>query len=110
MPAGLFVLEEGPDDARFVERVLCPLLHPRYQWVKLYQFANKKHFQVCKFVSAMPKLDADYILLKDLDDSPCVAHRKDLVRVALGVTDPSKVHIVVAEIGRGIWPGSMRSI
>lgn len=95
---GLFILIEGPDDNRFVERVISKPLSELYAWVKTYEYAHKAPKEVCALIRCLGSMNADYIFLKDLDLAPCVTFRKEKVREKYVVVDNANILVVKREI------------
>lgn len=95
---GLFIWVEGPDDQRFFEVVIKPILDIAFRFVAVRPYAEKKTTEINKFLKAAPHLHADYVFVADNDHSPCVTRRKqELVRTYPSL-DPARIIVVVKEI------------
>ena len=98
MAEGLFVFLEGPDDARFIGRIIYPIAVQKYKWVGNYEYARKKPRQVCGCLTNLLNIDADYIFLADKNQSPCISHRIPKVIERFPAVKQGHIVIVVAEI------------
>jgi hypothetical protein len=94
----LFLLVEGDDDARFVERIVIPELRSRYDFVQVWKFAQKKKEKVNAFLRSIKSMGADYLLLGDLNAYPCFPKKKEALLQAFTELESTKTVIVVREI------------
>jgi hypothetical protein len=67
----LFLLVEGDDDPRFVERVVIPKLGSCYDFVQAWKYAQRKAEKVNAFLRSINSMGADYLFLGDLNAHPC---------------------------------------
>lgn len=76
----LYILLEGDDDERFFEEVLKPIYAEKYDHVLLWKYSQKKKERINHFLNSVKAMQAagtaDTLLVADLDQSPCVTHRK----------------------------------
>ena len=76
----LYVLLEGDDDVRFFEEVIKPICAEQYDHVHLWSYSQQKKEKVNDFLNSIRAMQtdglADSLLVADLDQSPCVTHRK----------------------------------
>jgi hypothetical protein len=77
-----WVLLEGSDDQRFFEKVIKPIVSPPYVSAQTWQYAQQKRERTRNFLSAISKMSSDYLLWGDINDSPCVTARKDIIKAA----------------------------
>lgn len=94
----LFLFVEGDDDERFFRSVVLPLLRSSYEDIQFVKFRALKKEKIRGFVRSIASMQADYILVHDLDRHPCATAAKDQVLRTLPYLDPDRVHIVKAEI------------
>jgi hypothetical protein len=94
----LFLLVEGEDDARFFEHVVIPLLLRDYQRVEPVQIRAWPKEKLKKFLHSVEAMDAEYLLVGDLDFHPCVTAAKEVVVKRQPFVEPARVQIVKAEI------------
>jgi len=94
----LFILVEGADDVRFFDRVIKPLLEPRYASVELIAFASLRRGMVSRFLRSLERLGHDYILATDIDTEPSVKAKKRVITERFPGLDPKRVVIVIKEI------------
>jgi hypothetical protein len=94
----LYLLVEGDDDARFVERIVIPELSSRYDFVHVWKFAQKRPGRVNAFLRSIKAMGADYFLLGDINAYPCFPKKRDALLRALTELDSGKTFVVVSEI------------
>jgi hypothetical protein len=94
----LYLLVEGDDDVRFVERVVIPKLSSRYDCAQPWKFAQKKKEKVNAFLRSIKAMGADYVLLADINAHPCFPKKKEALLQAFIELESTKTVIVVREI------------
>lgn len=96
----LYVLIEGVDDERFIESIIEPLLRTKYDLIKPYQYKQKTRKTIKALISSIEKIDfADYFFLRDINDSPCVTARLEIIKTKYADRiDINNIIIVVKEI------------
>jgi hypothetical protein len=94
----LFLLVEGDDDVRFVERIVVPKLRSRYDFVQAWKFAEKKKEKVNAFLRSIKAMGADYLLLADLNAYSCFPKKKEALLQAFTELGSRNTFIVVREI------------
>jgi len=96
----LYVFVEGDDDERFFSAILLPRLREKYGGVKVIKYAQKpKKFEYLgKFIRSICSMRADYILVVDIDSSPCVTAKKQEVQGNLKNLSQDRILVVVKEI------------
>lgn len=95
----LWLLVEGNDDQRFAENVLVPEFRRVYDDVLIWQYSQiaiPKRVNFLRSIHAIP--GADYILLCDIDDHPCVTSKKEWVKSRLPSLADDRIAVVVKEI------------
>lgn len=93
------VLLEGPDDTRFFDAILRPILESRYDYVQTWQYAGEKHEKTKNYLRAIKAMKADCVFLRDINASPCVTAKKEAIQKTYPrVVEPPNVFIVVLEI------------
>lgn len=98
MGQGLFVLVEGPDDVRFFDTVLVPIWRRRYGFVKVVAWANRKAEFVNRLVRSAKGMRAEYVLVADCDQHPCVSGKRQWVRQQFQMVEEARILVVVREI------------
>jgi len=73
----LYIFIEGPNDIRFFEIVIKPLLSEYFECVQFYEYGTKTKKQVKTFLKALNNMGIKYIFVKDFDSSPCISKRKN---------------------------------
>jgi hypothetical protein len=73
----LFLLVEGDDDLRFVERVVIPKLSSCYDFVHAWKYAQRKAEKVNAFLRSIKSMGAEYLFLGDLNAHPCFPKKKE---------------------------------
>jgi hypothetical protein len=94
----LFVWVEGPDDLRFFETMVKPVLARRYDWITIVQYACMKDEKVRDFIVSIAGMRADYIFVRDLDDLPCASEAKAETVTHVTSLDPARIAVVKREI------------
>ena len=77
----LFIFVEGPDDERFISRVVVPRLQERYNHIKFIKYATMTKIAVEAFVkTCTQKATYDYLFVCDMDargdKTLCITSRK----------------------------------
>ena len=94
----LYLLVEGDDDARFVERIVIPKLTSRYDFVKLWKFAQERKEKVSQFLRSIKAMGADYVLLADINAHPCFPKKKEALLQVFTELESRNTLVVVREI------------
>ena len=76
----IFVWVEGPDDFRYFETMVRPLLSATYDWIDIVQYASMTDKIVVDFIQSIVAMGADYIFARDIDRFPCITAAKIDVR------------------------------
>ena len=92
----MWIFVEGSDDRIFVERVLHPILEEKYDCITTWEYARKRHEKTAEFIRSVRSMQADYLFLADIDDSPCVTAKKDTVATKYCQAVESANAIIVA--------------
>ncbi len=89
---------EGSDDERFFEGVLKRYFQSWYNDVRVIKYAEMPKGKMKKYFESIRSINgADYILLVDLNGSPCVTARKQKTREKFSIEE-DKIVVVVQEI------------
>jgi hypothetical protein len=97
----LYVLVEGNDDERLIERIIKPELEKRYHSVQLYRYAVQPPKKIENFLKSIVSMKADYMILTDINHSPCVTQRKNLLKtkkIKSRLVEDDKIIVVIKEI------------
>jgi hypothetical protein len=94
----LFLLVEGDDDLRFVERVVIPKLGSCYDFVQAWKYAQRKAEKVNAFLRSIKSMGAEYLLLADINAHPCLRSKKEALLQKFTQLDDRRALIVVREI------------
>ena len=95
---GLFILVEGSDDERLIRHIYQTSLRDRYQWIKFYQYSQRKPKQIRAFIRSIRSLNADYLFFSDIDLEPCITSKKEKLAKKYQGLNPQRTQIVVIEI------------
>jgi hypothetical protein len=96
--ARLYLLVEGDDDVRFVERIVIAKLRSPNYFVQAWKFAQKKKAEVNRFLRSIKSMCADYLLLADLNAYPCFPRKREALLDTLTELESGKTLIVIREI------------
>ena len=95
----MWVFVEGKDDRRFVNAVLRPILEEEYDFVDTWEYAQETPKKVIQFLRAMKSMKAGCLFLADIDDSPCVSAKRDVLGARFPqALEPADAVVVVREI------------
>lgn len=94
----LFILVEGDDDERFFDRVIIPLYEQIYDYVQPWKYSQQKSKKVNGFLNSIHAMQADYIFVADMDESPCVTDRKERITSQFEKLSEDRILIVCREI------------
>jgi len=94
----LFLLVEGDDDVRFLERIVIPKLSARYDSVQAWKYAQKKTEKVNAFLRSIKAMRADYLLIGDLNAYQCFPKKKQALLQVFTELESGKTVVVVREI------------
>ena len=94
----LYLLVEGDDDARFVDRVIIPRLRGRYDLAQSWRFAQETRRKVNAFLRSIKAMGADYLLLADINAHTCFPKKRTALHEAFSELEGEKTVIVVREI------------
>jgi len=95
----LWVLLEGNDDERFFEWIIKPIFEERYDFVKSWQYAQKKTKEVKAFLISIKSMGSDYFIWGDINSVPCVNAKKERLLVRYDkILDAENIIVVIREI------------
>jgi len=105
----LFIFLEGPDDIRFFENVIIPMIKDDYDDIKpinYKSYKNRKKIYVINLIKSIKSIPAHYLFVTDINDSPCITHKKnEQYRIYNSVLDSEKTVVVVQEIESWYYAG-----
>lgn len=99
----LYILIEGSDGGNFFNGIIKPLFEKKYDWVNIVPHAQKppkitRQFINCINSMSSDNLVADYIFVTDINDAPCITHRKQTTQNKISNIDKDKIMIIRKEI------------
>ena len=96
----LFILVEGDDDERFFDRVIKPMIvcEQIYDYVQLWKYAQAKKQKVNGFLRSINAMQAEYLFVSDMDESPCVTDKKARIASKFEKLSEDRILIVCREI------------
>ena len=94
----LFILLEGDDDERFFDRVIKPKYERIYDYVQLWKYAQAKKQKVNGFLRSINAMQAEYLFVSDMDESPCVTDKKARIASKFEKLSEERILIVCREI------------
>jgi hypothetical protein len=100
----LYIFVEGPDDERFFEHVVVPLLKQRYAYVKIVQWAGIRPIERLRRIRNLGQ-SADWLFVTDNNLSPCVTVRKQKLQEQMPTIDVARIFVVVESIEGWYWAG-----
>ncbi len=94
----LYIFVEGDDDERFFERIIIPILEKRYSIITIVKYAQMQPKKRRNFINSITAMNADYIFVADINNSPCVTKKKETIREMICNIDENKIIVVTKEI------------
>lgn len=94
----LFIFVEGDDDTRFFDTIVKPLFERKYNYVKIWDYAQELPKRIRRFINSINAMSADYIFTTDINDAPCITYRKERKRDKYKNIDKDKIVVVIREI------------
>lgn len=76
----VWVLLEGGKDSRFFQGVLRPMIEAKYDLAQAWEYAQEPPKKTVDFIKSIRQMKSDYFFLGDINDSPCVTRKKELIR------------------------------
>jgi hypothetical protein len=95
---GLYIFVEGDRDEVFFERIVKPRLVDRYNNIIVVKYAQKGIEYIKSYIRSILSMNADYIFIADIDNSPCKTAKKEELRRRFPNLEQNKIIIVVKEI------------
>lgn len=65
----IYILVEDTTDVKFMEQIIEPFLERKYHQIIYFKYARKKKTKFKKFIEVIHKINADYFLIGDYDES-----------------------------------------
>jgi len=94
----LFIWVEGDDDRRFFTKIIKPIFQQNYDWVEVIPYATLRQEKINRFILSIKSMNADYIYVTDINNSPCIAAKKQKIRDKHQIIDQDRMTIVIKEI------------
>ncbi len=94
----LFIWVEGPTDKRFFEEIVEPRLKKKYHLIETRSYATLKAEKINNFLKAIKAMNADYLYVTDINNSPCVTDKKQNVQRKLKNIEENNIIVVIKEI------------
>ncbi len=94
----LFIWVEGEYDVKFFEWIIKPILKEKYNCVKLIQYANESPKWRTNFLRSITAMNADYIYVADINQTPCVTAKKQKIQDEVKNIDNDRIIVVIKEI------------
>ncbi len=94
----LYIWVEGPDDERFFNRIVLPILSTKYDSIKVIQYAKETLTWRKNFIKSMIAMEADYIFVADVDSASCITAKKEKIKHDLPNINDNKIIVVIKEI------------
>ena len=106
----IYVLLEGEDDERFLNKIIKTELEKRHSRVKVYKYAQVTRKELEKFVSWLKKSSTAYIFFSDMDRVACYTKKKEQITSKTSKNvDAARIAVVKAEIESWYLAGLDRS-
>ncbi|EHH1058347.1 MULTISPECIES: DUF4276 family protein [Vibrio harveyi group] len=93
----IYVLVEGADDKRFVNKVLSPILKEKYGGYKVWEYAKKKDVAINNFIKSINSMGSDCLFLVDSDNNEADEIKKKYL-TKFSQLQEEKISVVLREI------------
>jgi len=97
----LFIFVEGPDDERFFEKIK-PVIENKFDLVKFIRWATVSSISLGKYIKSLRSTDsANYFFVTDINNSPCITHRKMRLKKVKNygkVLEEERIVVVIKEV------------
>lgn len=95
----LYILVEGDDDDRLLNKIISSLVFERFDNIKTYKYSQQKAEKIDDFLKTIKSQQHwEYIFIADYDNSPCKAIKKQRLTEIFHELDANRIFIVVKEI------------
>ncbi len=94
----LFIWVEGEDDIRFFNKIIKPMFETNYDSVEIISYAGLKKKIVYNFFKGIKAINADYIYVTDINNTPCITVKKKKIQNKLKNINKDRIAVVVKEI------------
>ena len=94
----LWLLVEGADDSRFCTEVLRPIFQERYDHIEIWEYSQQKLSRLSELLQTIGAMNDDYLLIRDMDDRPCVTATKEAIASRISGLSWDRVVVVPREI------------
>jgi len=94
----LFILVEGNDDVRFFDTIVKPLLETKYDSVLVRPYRHQRPRKVGNFLRSIKAMNRCYLLVADINGSPCITAKKQQIQNRYRDADASRIVVVRREI------------
>ncbi|MEA5537160.1 hypothetical protein [Crocosphaera sp. XPORK-15E] len=103
----LFIWVEGPEDERFVEKILKPCFQESYNKISVIKYSQKTSKFKKDFISSIIAMGtkADYFYLADIDSFTCITTKKNKIKQEITNIDTNKIIVVCKEIESWYYAG-----
>ena len=89
---------EGDDDERFFDRLISPLYKQICDHVQIWKYSQETTKRVNGFLNSIHAMQADYIFVADMDESPCVTAKKERITSQFEKLSDDRILVVCREI------------
>ncbi|MDW8120810.1 MAG: hypothetical protein RMK62_00670 [Armatimonadota bacterium] len=94
----LFIFVEGAADERFFRTVVVPLLQEKGYGCTIVRYAEAERTHINRLLKSITEAGGDYIFVADINASPCVTAKKDLLCKRYPMLSRDRTVIVIREI------------
>lgn len=94
----LWLLVEGADDSRFCTEILTPIFHPHYDHIEIWEYSQQTSSKLSGLLQTIRSMNDDYLLIRDMDDRPCVTATKEAIASRISGLSWDRVIVVPREI------------
>jgi hypothetical protein len=92
----LHIFVEGDSDKLFFKEIVVPKLKNKYDRVDITRYSREPREKIEKEIKSIKENGWDYIFISDINDSPCITHKKE--KITIKNIDKEKIVVVIKEI------------
>ncbi len=93
----LFIWVEGEEDKRFFEKIIEPKLKKKYNLIETIRYSMLRKEKIDNFLKSIQAMDAEYIFVIDINNSPCITLKKQEAQNKYRNIDTDRIIVVIKE-------------
>lgn len=95
----LYIFFEGPDDERFITKIIKPIYANSYNYIKLIPYSKEPAKFVNNFIKSIDAMpNTNYLFFADYDSYSCITSKKEFIKSVYTQINTDFIYIVMEEI------------